>query len=128
MRLGSTAVPHRLPTPPLRGGVQLNLVPRKIMTPSPSPLGRIPRLLLALVAVPLFAQTKPAEPANGDEAVKLAPFEVQSTSSVGYGAQYSSSSSRLNLRYIDVPQSIGVVTSEFLNDAFIFDSREFTKF
>lgn len=81
-----------------------------------------------LIPASLFAQ--PATPASTppDSPIKLSPFEVQSTGSVGYGAEYSSSSSRLNLRYIDVPQSIGVVTSEFLNDAFIFDSREFTKF
>src|SRR5687767_12324602 len=99
------------------------------MAASTHPLSNFRALTLAaLLPFSLLAQGQRAESPAADEAVKLDPFEVQSTSSVGYGAQYSSSSSRLNLRYIDVPQSIGVVTSEFLNDAFIFDSREFTKF
>lgn len=87
--------------------------------------GLHPALCLLFLPVALLAQSSSSGPA--DTPVKLAPFEVQS-STTGYGSQYSSSSSRLNLRYIDVPQSIGVVTSEFLNDAFIFDSREFSKF
>lgn len=82
--------------------------------------------------VALLAQATSSSSTSGDPSsdglIKLSAFEVQSSASTGYGAQYSSSSSRLNLRYIDVPQSIGVVTAEFLNDAFIFDSREFTKF
>ncbi len=87
-----------------------------------------PALGLLLLPAALLAQTSSSSSgASTDQAIKLAPFEVQS-STTGYGSQYSSSSSRLNLRYIDVPQSVGVVTSEFLNDAFIFDSREFTKF
>jgi outer membrane receptor protein involved in Fe transport len=63
-----------------------------------------------------------------DQVVKLSPFEVQSTATAGYGAQYSSSSSRLNIRYVDVPQSVSVVTSEFLSDAHLFDSHDFAKF
>lgn len=53
---------------------------------------------------------------------------VSTSTNSGYGAQSSSSSSRLNLSYIDVPQTVNVVTAEFLTDAFIFDSREFSKF
>jgi len=89
--------------------------------------------LLVLLAAPylVYAQTANPPPraiGTEEEAIKLSPFQVQSSESVGYGAQYSSSSSRLNLKYIDVPQTVGVVTSEFLNDTFIFDSREFTKY
>jgi outer membrane receptor for ferric coprogen and ferric-rhodotorulic acid len=85
---------------------------------------------LSLVPLALPAQTAPASGAGqmDDTPVRLSAFEVQASASTGYGAEYSSSSSRLNLRYIDVPQSVGVITSEFLTDAFIFDSREFTKF
>ena len=100
-------------------------------TPPRSPRGLAQALGLLLLPAALLAQSTPAPTAAGsqgvDNPIKLSAFEVQSTST-GYGAQYSSSSSRLNLRYIDVPQSVGVITSEFLNDAFIFDSREFTKF
>lgn len=80
-------------------------------------------------------QTVPAAPSApsaarpADEGViKLDPFKVVTGGNVGYGAQMSSSSSRMNLRYIDVPQTVNVVTEEFLADAFLFDSRDFTKF
>lgn len=86
------------------------------------------RCIAVLALLPAVAIPQVAPSPTASEAIELAPFQVQSTGSVGYGSEYSSSSSRLNLRYIDVPQSIGVVTSEFLSDAFIFDSREFTKF
>lgn len=96
-----------------------------------------PRALIAafcssLLSGALLAQAPSSSSAPGDDPsaekiVKLSAFEVVG-GAAGYGAQYSSSSSRLNLRYIDVPQSIGVVTAEFLNDAFVFDSREFTKY
>lgn len=62
-----------------------------------------------------------------DDVVKLEPFQVTSSADVGYGAQSASSSSRLNLRYIDVPQTVGVLTQELMDDAFVFDSQEFTK-
>ncbi|MDZ4688409.1 MAG: TonB-dependent receptor plug domain-containing protein [Planctomycetaceae bacterium] len=102
------------------------------MPPSPR-FARCIRHASALLALPvtLLAQTSPSDSGSASSTgstIKLSPFEVRSDSSTGYGADYSSSSSRLNLRYIDVPQSVGVITSEFLNDAFIFDSREFTKF
>jgi outer membrane receptor protein involved in Fe transport len=76
-----------------------------------------------------LAQEAPAPAADPkkDEVLKLQPFELTSSSDVGYGAQTASSSSRLNLRYIDVPQTVGVLTQEFLNDAYVFDSQEMTK-
>ncbi|HRE83899.1 MAG TPA: TonB-dependent receptor plug domain-containing protein [Opitutaceae bacterium] len=94
-------------------------------------LTRRPYLVAGLLAasfVSVSASAQVSSTSGRDEEIKLSPFEVTSSSDVGYGAQYSSSSSRLNLRYIDVPQTVGVVTAEFLNDTFIFDSQEFTKF
>jgi len=77
------------------------------------------------VCAGISAQTAPT-PGKQSEIVALNPFEVSSSeTNTGYGAQFSSSSSRLNLRYIDVPQTVNVVTSEFLTDAFLFDSRDF---
>jgi len=58
----------------------------------------------------------------------MSPYLVQGQESTGYGAQFSNSSSRLNLRYIDVPQTVNVVSSEFLEDAGLFDSRDFIKY
>jgi outer membrane receptor for ferric coprogen and ferric-rhodotorulic acid len=69
-----------------------------------------------------------ASESNTDvEPIRLDPLMVTSSAS-GYGAQLSSSSSRLNIRYVEVPQTVSVVTSEFLKDAFIFDSHDFVKF
>ena len=104
------------------------------MSITPPALRRLSHAVgLLLLPVALLAQPSSSSSASGGgqsagNPVKLNPFEVRSDSATGYGADYSSSSSRLNLRYIEVPQSVGVVTSEFLNDAFIFDSREFAKF
>ncbi len=65
--------------------------------------------------------------ADKDNVLKLTPFQVTADADVGYGAQTASSSSRLNLRYIDVPQTVGVLTQELMQDAFVFDSQEMTK-
>lgn len=64
-----------------------------------------------------------------DEATyDLSPFEIESSSSSGYFSRYDNSTSRLNLFYLDVPQTIDVITSQLLEDAAVFDSREFTSF
>jgi outer membrane receptor for monomeric catechols len=93
------------------------------------------RPLIALLASICFgevnAQTKKNEPtsssSHSDQTIVLSPFEVTASSDTGYGAQTASSASRLNLRYIDVPQSVSVVTQELMQDAFVFDSQEITK-
>ncbi len=86
--------------------------------------------LTALCLLSLLPCRASAQAANApaDETVKLEPFLVTASAAAGYGAQLSSSSSRLNLRYVDVPQTVNVVTAEFLKDAFIFDSHDFVKF
>ena len=92
-------------------------------------LAFVSALGVGISIVPSFAQTtNETNDEDNEDVLTLKAFEVQSTATVGYGAQYSSSSSRLNLRYVDVPQSVSVVTSEFLQDAHLFDSRDFTKF
>ena len=76
-----------------------------------------------------FASGQTGSEDNDDSSLfTLNPFEVTGGQTSGYGAQFSSSSSRLNLDYLDVPQTVNVVTSEFLDDAFIFDSREFSMY
>jgi len=86
-------------------------------------------LSLGLAAGSAQAQsTSDASASKDDPVIELKAFQVQSTATTGYGADYSSSSSRLNIRYVDVPQSVSVVTSEFLKDAHLFDSRDFTKY
>lgn len=98
-----------------------------------------PKLSLALLFLnvlpfagsALRAQTAaatPASPADDSTVQRLDPFDVHASRNVGYGAQNSTSSSRLNLQYIDVPQTVSVVTAEFLKDSNLTDSRWFTEF
>jgi len=91
-------------------------------------LRTVSRAIFGLSGVTLFAQSVAPQSPGPNPIVQLDPFQVTSEGSGGYGAQFSSSSSRLNLAYIDVPQTVNVVTAEFLNDVFVFDSREFSKF
>ena len=87
---------------------------------------------LAVAAVwplSLIAQTAPPPPpVTPDQTVILSPFEVHGADTNGYGAQEASSSSRLNVSYLEVPQSINVVTSEFLQDTHITESHDFVQF
>lgn len=61
------------------------------------------------------AQTAAATPAPGN-AVVLSVFEVASTRDAGYRATNSVSGSRINLKLIDMPQTISVLTSDFIKD------------
>ncbi|MEY4938457.1 MAG: Outer rane receptor protein mostly Fe transport [Verrucomicrobiota bacterium] len=99
---------------------------------TPRPSGRCPGRVFAisflLIAVSssavALAQTKVE---SKDSVVKLQPFTINASSAVGYGAQDASSSSRLNLPYIDIPQSISVMTAGLLKDATVFTSRDIIK-
>jgi outer membrane receptor for monomeric catechols len=82
--------------------------------------------MIGASAATISAQAVPPDAA--DQPVSLSPFEVRTSSDTGYGALYSNSASRGNLRYIDVPQTVNLVTSELLEDAAVFDSREFLQF
>ncbi len=106
--------------------------------------------VLALIAnVPTRAQQAPAAPAttttttttttspelpnvavpNPSEApVELSPFEVQESSNAGYGATTTSSASRVAQNYIDVPQVVNVITSQFINDFNIMDNQRIFEF
>ena len=48
--------------------------------------------------------------------VKLSPFEVRSDSNTGYSATTTTSTARIVQAYIDVPQTVNVITSEFIDD------------
>ncbi len=63
-----------------------------------------------------------------DDVYELKPFEVSDGSSLGYGSLHSQSSGRLNQPYLDIPQTVSVVTAEFMEDSLAFDSREALKF
>ena len=83
---------------------------------------------IAFSSLPFERVLAQSEANEEEKILMLDPFEITESSNVGYGAKFAMSSSRLNLRYIDVPQTVNVVTSEFLEDAHIFDSREFVKY
>lgn len=70
----------------------------------------------AATAMP--AQT-PAAPAAGtatEQTVQLTAFEVASTRDSGYRATNSVSGTRVNVKLMDVPQTISVLTSDFIQD------------
>jgi iron complex outermembrane receptor protein len=74
-----------------------------------------------VLPVTLFAQpTQSASPAK-DEAVMLQPFEVTGVSTKRYLASNSISGTALNMLLKDVPMTINVITSEFLEDAVLGD-------
>ncbi len=67
----------------------------------------------------LCAQTTPA-PAKS-EAVQLSDFEVTASTVGGYGASETMTGSRVKTQIIDLPYSVNVMTSEFMEDFGIFD-------
>jgi outer membrane receptor protein involved in Fe transport len=60
----------------------------------------------------------------GEEPVVLSPFNVYESTNVGYGASTTSSTARYQQDYISLPQTVNVVTSEFLTDFNVQDVRE----
>jgi outer membrane receptor for ferric coprogen and ferric-rhodotorulic acid len=84
-------------------------------------------LALALITnIPVRAETAKDSIESSEEtepAVILSPFEVQGDSNVGYGSTTTSSTSRKVQNYIDVPQTVSVVTSKYINDYNIQDTR-----
>lgn len=74
--------------------------------------------LLALVsasAFPVRAQTAPAPRPAGDAPVELAPFSVVADPT-GYQVSTSTTGTRLNTALKDVPQSLTILTKDFLED------------
>ncbi|MDD2763359.1 MAG: TonB-dependent receptor plug domain-containing protein [Opitutaceae bacterium] len=96
-----------------------------------TPLGWLAALIILMGSANLSAQTSPesnpsdtaATKSSKEAPIELAPFEVSASSNVGYGAKTTSSSGRFVQAYIDVPQSMGVITSEFMDDFGLKDSR-----
>jgi iron complex outermembrane receptor protein len=75
-------------------------------------------LLLALAAP---AQTNPTAPAKADETVELSPFVVSTEHRDGYIASESVTGTRVKTQIKDLPFSVSVITSEFMNDFDFFD-------
>ncbi|WP_414662661.1 TonB-dependent siderophore receptor [Horticoccus sp. 23ND18S-11] len=86
------------------------------MTPSPTAARALAHGMLSLVsAASLFGQAVPP-PRPAEAAVVLSPFEVSTSSDVGYIATNSLAGSRLNASLKDTPAIIDVFTKEFLAD------------
>src|SRR5688572_33274724 len=65
----------------------------------------------------------PTTSAN-QETVQLSVFEVASTRDSGYRATNSVSGTRINLKLMDVPQTISVLTADFIQDLGAVDLDE----
>ena len=74
---------------------------------------------LLLPSLPLFAQSTPppAAPKPGDPAaVQLSVFEVTAAKDLGYAASSAMTGTRTGEKLADLPNSISVMTQEFLQD------------
>lgn len=74
---------------------------------------------LLLVSAPLFAQTATTPAAS--EVVELSPFTVTAEPNRGYTASETMTGSRIKTQIIDLPYTVNVMTSEFLEDFGIFE-------
>ncbi len=72
-----------------------------------------------LVSTSLFAQTAATPPA--DETVTLSPFSVSTSADRGYNVSESMTGSRVKTQIIDLPYTVNVMTSEFLEDFGLFE-------
>jgi iron complex outermembrane receptor protein len=87
----------------------------KLRTP-PFTLAKLAGILAAtLVAAVSHAQTTTADTSKED-AVKLSPFQVVSSTDKGYIATRASGATKTNTPMIEIPHSIQVLNSEFIAD------------
>ncbi|MES1195018.1 MAG: Plug domain-containing protein, partial [Opitutus sp.] len=76
-------------------------------------------LLVLALAAP--AQTNQTAPARADETVELSPFVVSTEHRDSYIASESVTGTRVKTQIKDLPFSVSVITSEFMNDFDFFD-------
>ncbi len=97
-------------------------------------LGVLASLALALSA---SAQTAPADTTaapstdntvQNQNPVVLNKLDVTATRDVGYGAATSASTSRVVQNYVDIPQTVNVVTAQFIADYAIQDVRQLLEY
>ncbi|NBR09871.1 MAG: hypothetical protein EBT98_09560, partial [Opitutaceae bacterium] len=67
----------------------------------------------------MFAQTAATPPAS--ETVTLSPFTVTTNPDRGYNVSESMTGSRVKTQIIDLPYTVNVMTSEFLEDFGLFE-------
>lgn len=64
-----------------------------------------------------FAQTAPApDPSSQEQVVQMSQFEVTTTQGHGYAAPTSAAAFKTNEALINIPQSVQVVTKDFIDD------------
>jgi outer membrane receptor for ferric coprogen and ferric-rhodotorulic acid len=94
--------------------------------PSAYRLPLVLSLLACSVSASLFGQA-PA-PGTTEETVVLSPFSVLAAPDDGYRMDSATVASRSNKRLIDIPQTVNVLTSEFLKDTFSFNQDDAIKY
>jgi outer membrane receptor protein involved in Fe transport len=65
---------------------------------------------------------------QNDEPVQLNRLDVTATRDVGYGAATSASTSRVVQNYVDIPQTVNVVTAQFIADYAVQDVRQLLEY
>lgn len=105
----------------------------KVETPTPSnpPMKKssLVARLSAIIGLSVSAQAdaqvpapdEPAKKAEAEKAVILSPFEVTSAGDTGYAASSALTGTRTNEKLANIPNSISVLTADFLKDLAITD-------
>ena len=73
-----------------------------------------------------WAQEAQEEETDDDDVITLSPFEV--LEKPGWGATNTTTSTRISVPLQDIPQSIFVVTAEFMADAGLYDNRDVMRY
>lgn len=73
-------------------------------------------------AIPAIAQTAPApaKPSDSEQTITLAEFRITENPANPYQSQQALSTSRVALNIQDIPQTISVVSNQFIQDSFAF--------
>ena len=79
---------------------------------------RFPALSAAALALAIAAVLRAQSPvsAANDQVVTLTPFDVSAAANQGYRATNSVSGTRVNMSLMDIPQTVSVITADFMND------------
>jgi iron complex outermembrane recepter protein len=88
--------------------------------------------LASLAPQPLWAQAipPPSSPVRAavDDPIMLSPFEVSTTSDVGYVASTSLSGTRVATEIANLPMTVNVLTKEFLDDIGVQDLQDAVRY
>ena len=85
-------------------------------------------LALGTLSSAALAQTSAPAPASEESTVNLPTFTISEQPSNPYQSQQALSSSRVAMQILDVPQTISVVSSEFMRDSMSFRLLDAAKY